>query len=209
MLDAISEPFVLILDDYHLIDDSLEINALLKRLLEHRPDHLHMILSSRTSPAGLPVIQLVARSQIAGIGLEHLAFTAGEIQEYLRHAHNIDLNPAQAQELARESEGWITGILLSREAMWHGIRDNLIRARAQEGPVYSYLAEQVFALRATTRRAPGDDHGTAPDSWATVLGLVEHALEAERSASMAEHAACPTQQGRIWNNVKRWIGKLV
>jgi cell division protein FtsA len=71
------------------------------------------------------------------------------------------------------------------------------------------LAEQVFALRATTRRAPGDDHGTTPDSWATVLGLVEHALEAESSASLAEHAACPTQQGRIWNNVKRWIGKLV
>jgi LuxR family maltose regulon positive regulatory protein len=145
MLDTISEPFALIIDDYHLIDDSLEINALLKRLLEHRPDHLHLILASRTAPSGLPVIQLVARSQISGIGLKHLAFTAEEIRQFLKQAHKVELTPAQAQELARESEGWITGILLSREAMWRGIRDNLIRARSQEGPVYSYLAEHVFA----------------------------------------------------------------
>ena len=34
------------------------------------------------------------------------------------------------------------------------------------------LAEQVFALRSCARRAPGDDLGAEPDSWATVLGLV-------------------------------------
>lgn len=69
------------------------------------------------------------------------------------------------------------------------------------------LAEQVFALRATTRRAPGDDHGTEPDSWATVLGLVEHAVEAE---SVAASTSMPHgNDGRIWSNVKRWIGRLV
>jgi cell division protein FtsA len=71
------------------------------------------------------------------------------------------------------------------------------------------LAEQVFALRSTTRRAPGDDYGTEPDSWATVLGLVEHARDAEPSALATDLVLCPTHQGRIWDNVKRWIGKLV
>jgi cell division protein FtsA len=70
------------------------------------------------------------------------------------------------------------------------------------------LAEQVFALRATTRRAPGDDYGIEPDSWAAVLGLVHFALDAEQSTA-ASFAESPTYQGRLWNNVKRWIGRLV
>jgi len=69
------------------------------------------------------------------------------------------------------------------------------------------LAEQVFALRATTRRAPGDDHGTEPDSWAMVLGLVEHAVEAESAA--AATSMPHGNEGWLWSNVKRWIGRLV
>jgi cell division protein FtsA len=68
------------------------------------------------------------------------------------------------------------------------------------------LAEQIFALRAATRRAPGDDYGAEPDSWATVLGLVEYALEHE-SAIVTDHAVIG--EGRIWSSMKRWIGRIV
>jgi len=145
MLDSVPEFFALILDDYHAVEESPEINALLERFVIHRPDHCHLILSSRTAPIRLPIIQLTARSQIAGIGSTDLAFTADEIQTLLAQAHQIHLSPAQAEELAQESEGWITGILLSTEAMWRGMRDSLAQARAQEGPIYAYLADQVFA----------------------------------------------------------------
>jgi LuxR family maltose regulon positive regulatory protein len=145
MLDSVPEFFALILDDFHAVDGSREINELLERFLTHRPDHCHLILSSRTAPARLPIIQLTARSQIAGVGSTDLAFTAHEIQTLLAQAHQIHLSPAQAEELAQESEGWITGILLSTEAMWRGMRDSLARAKVQKGPIYAYLADQVFA----------------------------------------------------------------
>jgi LuxR family maltose regulon positive regulatory protein len=152
MLDNVPEFFALILDDYHTVDDSREINQLLTPLLTYRPDHCHLIFASRTAPAGLPIIQLTARSQVAGVGPAHLAFTAEEIQALLAQAHDIHLSSAQAEELAAESEGWIIGILLSTEAMWQGMRDLLARANlrhaqdagTREGPIYTYLAEQVF-----------------------------------------------------------------
>lgn len=68
------------------------------------------------------------------------------------------------------------------------------------------LAEQVFALRASTRRAPGDDFGAEPDSWATVLGLAEHALEHESTA--AADAIVPGDR-KIWSQMKRLIGRIV
>jgi len=68
------------------------------------------------------------------------------------------------------------------------------------------LAEQVFALRATTLRAPGDDYADEPDSWATALGLAEHALEHDGDHELAVARA---GDGQLWNNMKRWIGRLV
>ena len=145
MLDNVPEFFVLILDDYHTVDDGQEINRLLNVFLTYPPDHCHLILASRTAPVGLPIIQLTARSRVSGVGPSHLAFTADEIRALLAQAHNIHLSLAQAEELVAESEGWITGILLSTEAMWRGMRDSLARAKTQEGPIFSYLAQEVLA----------------------------------------------------------------
>jgi len=68
------------------------------------------------------------------------------------------------------------------------------------------LAEQVFALRATTLRAPGDDYADEPDSWATALGLAEHALEHDGDLGLP---VVRVGEGRLWDNMKRWIGRLV
>jgi len=152
MLDHVPDFFVLVLDDYHVIDENREINELLTTFLTYRPENCHVILASRMAPAGLPVIQLAARSQIAGVGPADLAFTPQEVQKLLAQAHDIRLSPTQAEELIAHSEGWITGILLSTEALWRGMRDILAQAHGtvkaqaqfQQGPVYTYLAEQVF-----------------------------------------------------------------
>lgn len=152
MLDQIPDFFVLVLDDYHVIDENREINELLTAFLTYRPENCHVILASRMAPAGLPIIQLAARSQIAGIGPTDLVFTPQEVQELLAQMHNIRLSPTQAEELVAHSEGWITGILLSTGASWRGMRDILAQAqgsaagqaRSQQGPIYTYLAEQVF-----------------------------------------------------------------
>jgi cell division protein FtsA len=68
------------------------------------------------------------------------------------------------------------------------------------------LAEQVFALRATTLRAPGDDYAEEPDSWATALGLAEHALD---HSGDFESTISGARDRRLWSNMKRWIGRLV
>ena len=153
MSNNISEFFVLILDDYHVVDKSLRVGELLEVILKH-VDRWHLIVASRTAPVGLPVILLTAQERIAFIGQDDLAFTADEIRQMLEKTHSLDLTPEQAEELVAVSEGWITGIVLAMTSMWQGIRDALARARAQEGPIYAYLASQVFdeqppALRET------------------------------------------------------------
>jgi cell division protein FtsA len=69
------------------------------------------------------------------------------------------------------------------------------------------LAEQVFSLRSEVRRAPGDDYDGEPDSWATVLGLVDHDLR-ERAQRPAVETGWHRQE-RLLGNVKRWIQRIV
>jgi LuxR family maltose regulon positive regulatory protein len=51
-----------------------------------------------------------------------------------------------ARELAKESEGWITGILLTTHTLWNGLIRSIIRTKRAES-LYEYLANEVFIIQ--------------------------------------------------------------
>ena len=99
----IPDYFALIIDDYHFVDESQEVNTLVDELLRYLPENCHLIISSRTLP-NLTFSRLIARQESVGLSTSELRFTASEIQTLLKKAHNLDISDRQAQELARESE---------------------------------------------------------------------------------------------------------
>ena len=139
--------FVLILDDYQLIDSSIAANSFLDLLLRHLPENCHIILSSRGLPTKLSITRLVARQEISGLGVTDLRFTAAEIRALIQQNYDLEMSPEQAEELAQHSEGWITGILLTSHNLWKGLFKNIIQVRGDEGQVFDYLANEVFGLQ--------------------------------------------------------------
>lgn len=144
MYEVIPQYFVVILDDYHFVDESEPVNAFMDTLLYYLPENCHILLASRTLPR-LTLTRLAAQQQVAGLGETDLRFTAVEIQTLMRQNYNLDLPDKQAEEVAVQFEGWITGILLSTHTMWRGLFGSLIRAQRAEGGVFDYLATEVFA----------------------------------------------------------------
>ena len=142
--EHIREHFVLILDDYHLVGENKTINGFVSRFVQEVDENCHLILSSRTllSLPDLPL--MVARSQVGGLGFEELAFHAGEIQALVLQNHHLTMPAAVAEELERETEGWITGLLLSAQTMWQGMADRVRLARVSGVGLYDYLAQQVL-----------------------------------------------------------------
>lgn len=69
------------------------------------------------------------------------------------------------------------------------------------------LAEQVFSLRATVRRAPGDDYDGEPDSWSTALGLIDH-VQRDRAGRVRPRLSTAGRD-RLLGSVKRWIERIV
>ncbi len=145
MVDVIPRWFVLVLDDYHRLEEAPEVGAILARCLSHQTDQFLLIVASRTLPALPFLIQLTARGEAAGMGQQDLRFRASEIQELLAQNYDLQVPEREAEEMAAQSDGWITGILLTAHTMWQDILEGLVRASASEQPVYEYLAQEVFA----------------------------------------------------------------
>ncbi len=144
LYDTIGEHFVLIIDDYHLVENNREINYFINRFLLLMDENCHLIISSRRLLPLADMPLLVARSQVGGLGFEDLAFQHEEIRNlYLQNFH-ILLPDAQADELVHLTEGWITGLILSTQVE-NGKVVTRFKPRKVAGiSLYDYLAQQVL-----------------------------------------------------------------
>ena len=116
----VSDHFIFILDDFHLASDNLQITGFISQFIQHVGDHCHLYLASRRQ-VDLPDLDtLVARSQATSLPLADLQFTGQEIQLLALRKYDLHLSDQIAGELARQSEGWITALLLADETTWQG-----------------------------------------------------------------------------------------
>jgi ATP/maltotriose-dependent transcriptional regulator MalT len=76
-----AHPIALVLDDYHTIDNP-DIDAALAFLVEHMPDHVRLILSTREDPR-LPLARWRTRRLATEIRIEHLRFTPDEAASFI------------------------------------------------------------------------------------------------------------------------------
>jgi len=142
---ALPGSVVLILDDYHAIATQA-IHDGLAFLLDHQPQQLHLVLSTRADPP-LPVVRLRARGQLTELRADDLRFTADEAAAFLNEMMNLDLAPEDVTALETRTEGWIVGLQLAALSM-QGRADRREFIAAFTGGhhyVLEYLTEEVLA----------------------------------------------------------------
>ncbi len=105
-LEDLSEPFLLVLDDYHLVTDPA-IHALLDRLLRHPLRSLHLVILTRRDPP-FPLITMKARGLAVEIREADLQFDPTETGQVLEQVGGIHLDTHGLAQVMDEVEGWIT-----------------------------------------------------------------------------------------------------
>ena len=102
---------VLVLDDYHVVE-SLDVHESMRFLVEHLPDQLHLVVTSRADPPW-PLASLRARGELVEVRAADLRFTGEEAAAYLTEAMGLDLAPADIDALEDRTEGWIAALQLA------------------------------------------------------------------------------------------------
>jgi len=143
-ITTIPDNFVLVLDDYHIVDAKPVDNALIF-LLEHLPPQMHLVIATREDPH-LPLARLRARGQLTELRAADLRFTPAEAAEFLNRMMGLNLPAEDIAALETRTEGWIAGLQLAALSM-QGRQDTTSFIQSFTGShhfVLDYLMEEVL-----------------------------------------------------------------
>ncbi len=142
---SLAEPFVLVLDDYHLIEEPA-VHLALRALVDNQPAKLHLVIISRADPP-IGVAGLRARGRLTEVRAGDLRFTSEETATFLNELMALKLDPEDARSLGRRTEGWPAGLRLAALSM-QGRSDKAGFIAAFAGGhhyVMDYLSEEVLS----------------------------------------------------------------
>jgi len=142
--EHITEHFILVLDDYHLVRDSKPIEMFVNRIIQECGENCHFIIASRTLLTLPDLSLLVARSQVDGLSFEELAFLPEEIKQLMAVNYHQTISDQKAEELIARTEGWITGLLLTAQLTPKGVSEKSRIEKVSGIGIYEYLTQQVF-----------------------------------------------------------------
>jgi LuxR family maltose regulon positive regulatory protein len=136
---------IIILDDYHAIQNR-GIHSALDFLLDHLPENLHIVISTRVDPPW-PLARLRARDQLIEIRAADLRFTLDETAVFLNEVMDLNLSAENVAALESRTEGWIASLQLAAISMTGrtDLTDFITTFTGSHVYVAEYLMEEVLA----------------------------------------------------------------
>ena len=147
-ITAVSDDFILVLDDYHVIT-AQPIHDAVSFLLGHVTPQMHLVVCTRADPP-LAVSRLRARGQMAELRAADLRFTHDEAETFLstsmRSETGSDLSSEAILALENRTEGWIAGLQIAVLSMQErGDKHEFIEAfTGSQRHILDYLTAEVL-----------------------------------------------------------------
>ncbi|NLC32244.1 MAG: hypothetical protein GX781_02990 [Clostridiales bacterium] len=143
-LHTVETPFILALDDNHVIRCQ-QIHQMLRTLLEHFPPQMQLVIITREDPP-LPLAKLRAGKRLIELRISDLRFTQDEVKAFFKKHLSVPLAQEQLRQLTLRTEGWAAGLAIA--ALWmQGLDDVDSFIEAFTGNHYyvmDYLMEEVL-----------------------------------------------------------------
>ncbi|MFN2178207.1 MAG: tetratricopeptide repeat protein [Candidatus Promineifilaceae bacterium] len=143
-ISAFDKEFILVLDDYHLVDSQTADEAL-AFLIDHLPPQMHLAVTTREDP-NIPLARYRVRRQMTEIRAADLRFTSAEAAGFLNQIMGLGLTADEITALETRTEGWIAGLQMAALSM-QGRADTADFIQGFAGShrfVLDYLIEEVL-----------------------------------------------------------------
>src|SRR5439155_5197263 len=144
--------FVLVLDDYHVLD-AKPVDQALTYLVDHLPPQMHLVIATREDPP-LPLARLRVGGHLTEVRAGDLRFTPSEAAEFLNQGMGLNLEAQDIARLSTRTEGWIAGLHLAALSL-QGQQDATGFIKSFTGSHHSvldYLVEEVLQQQSESVR---------------------------------------------------------
>jgi LuxR family maltose regulon positive regulatory protein len=144
LLNRVTEPLLLILDDYHAIT-SPQVSQSLSFFLDSLPPQLQLVLASRADPPW-PLGRLRARGEILEVRTDDLRFSPEEAVSFLNDTMKLGLSNEEITALDSRTEGWIAGLKLAALSLQgrDDIHSFITAFSGSHRFILDYLVEEVL-----------------------------------------------------------------
>jgi ATP/maltotriose-dependent transcriptional regulator MalT len=138
--------FVLVIDDFQLVERVAEICEALDQLISHAPPQAHFVLATRAAPPFECLPRLRAVGEVLEIGEAELRFSLDEAAALANCYLKLNLPEGCISALVEQTEGWVLGLLLASQSVKAGgdVEGRLAEAAADCRVLFEYLTEEVL-----------------------------------------------------------------
>jgi len=143
-LSTITGDYVVVLDDYHLIETQA-IHDGITYLLKYMPAKMHLLLATRADPP-LPLAYLRGRGKLMEIGTDELRFNLEDTASLLKELRVPELAAGDVVALNERTEGWAVGLKMAALSMsgQKNIPGFIAAFTGSHRYVMDYLMEEVL-----------------------------------------------------------------
>jgi LuxR family maltose regulon positive regulatory protein len=144
-LAALQKPVVVVLDDYHVIQEPA-CHQQIEFLLDHLPPLVQLVLVTRADPL-LPLGRLRAAAAMVEIRARDLRFTAEQAAVLVQTVADVQLSEPDLAVLVQRTEGWPAGVYLAALSLrGHPCPHTFVQQFTGENRfVLDFLAEEVLS----------------------------------------------------------------
>lgn len=110
-MNGMTERFVLLLDDYHCIQDTA-IHEAMAFLLDYLPDQMHLMMTTRLE-VPFSLARLRVRGQLNEVSLHDLRFNEAEAVQFFSRITDVPIPAEIHSGIFQQTEGWVAGLQLA------------------------------------------------------------------------------------------------
>ncbi len=136
--------FMLVLDDFHVIQNAVIVDVL-ESLVSHQPPQLHLVLVTREDPL-LPLARLRVNNRMTEIRSADLRFSNPETGSFMKEIMGLTLDEGDLAALEERTEGWIAGLQLAGLSMKGraDLSNFIANLRGTQRYILNYLTDEVL-----------------------------------------------------------------
>ncbi|WP_243296242.1 BTAD domain-containing putative transcriptional regulator [Bacillus litorisediminis] len=140
-------PLILILDDFHHTEGSYLIQKWVELVIEHIPESLHLVLSTRTRPNWSVLTKLKVNGQLLDIGETDLKLSQEEVELLLVDYHELHVAEEDIAHIYRITEGWVIAVsMIAENLKFERMESQKIHSsQTSLQDLFQYLALEVFS----------------------------------------------------------------